>query len=110
MKNPISTSVPVDRDEVAAILSVLPGAGHLYKHHYALGLGLLTGGNVLVAFVAGLMVLGTMGLSLILVPLVYIGVVAWSAYNLPDWHGHHPYLHPWAPGTPCPANDAHGSE
>jgi hypothetical protein len=106
MKNPDSARLRVDRDEVAAILSLVPGAGHLYKHHYALGLGLLLGGNLLVAFAAGLMAFGTLGLSLVLLPLVYIGVVAWSAFNLPDWHGHHAYLHPWAPDTP-PADDEH---
>jgi hypothetical protein len=100
MKSPNSTNLAVDRDEIAAILSVIPGAGHLYKHHYVVGLGLLIGGNLIVAFISGLMAIGTLGLSLVLVPLIYVGIVAWSAYNLPDWHGHHPFLHPWAPVVP----------
>jgi hypothetical protein len=87
----------VDRDRVAAALSVLPGLGHLYKHHYLAGIGLLVFGNLLIGFIAVLMVLGTLGLSLILVPLVYIGMVAASAYDLEDWHDQHRYLHPSTP-------------
>jgi len=93
-------SVASDRNKIAAILSILPGLGHLYKHHYATGIGLLVGGNVLTGFVSVLMALGTFGLSILIVPLVYITAVAASAYALPDWHGHHHYLHPWTPETP----------
>jgi hypothetical protein len=97
MKTTQSAKPSVDRDEVAALLSIIPGAGHLYKHHYGAGLGILLLGNALVAFVSGLMALATLGLSLIIVPTAYLGLVAWSAYTLPDWHGHHHYLHPWTP-------------
>lgn len=97
MKTIVSVDRSVDRDEVAALLSIIPGAGHLYKHHYGAGLGILLLGNTLVAFVSGLMALATLGLSLIVVPTAYLCLVAWSAYNLPDWHGHHHYLHPWTP-------------
>ena len=87
----MSESVPqsntVDRDRVAAMLSILPGLGHLYKHHYVVGIGLLIGGNVLTGFVSVLMALGTFGLSILVVPALYIATVAASAYALPDWHG-----------------------
>ena len=94
-----STSVlnSVDRNKIAALLSVLPGLGHLYKHHYAAGIGLLLAGNILTGFVSVLMALGTFGLSILVVPLVYVASVAAAAYSLPDWHGHHHYLHPWTP-------------
>jgi hypothetical protein len=85
----------VDRNTVALILSVIPGAGHLYKHHYASGLGILIGGNILMGFAAVLLTLGTFGLSLILVPAVYWIMIGAAAYSIPDWHGHHHYLHPW---------------
>ena len=84
----------VDRDAVAAVLSVVPGLGHLYKHHYAQGIGLLVG-NLFMVFVAGLLVLGTFGLSLILVPALWFGGVGYSAYLASDEHGHHPWLHVW---------------
>ncbi len=85
----------VDRDRIALILSVIPGAGHLYKHHYTAGFGLLFGGNILMLFIALLLGMATFGLSMIVVPVVYLFAVAASAYYLPDWHGHHAYLHPW---------------
>jgi len=85
----------VDRNRVAALLSVLPGLGHLYKHHYLQGLGLLVVGNVLVGFLSVLMVLGTFGLSLVLLPAAWIAGVGYSAYMASDEHGHHPWLHVW---------------
>ena len=85
----------VDRNRIALYLSVVPGAGHLYKHPYLTGLGFLIGGNVLILFVAGLLSLATFGASLILVPIIYASAVAASAYAIPDWHGHHHFLHPW---------------
>lgn len=98
-----------DRDKMAALLSLLPGLGHLYKHHYAAGIGLLIGGNILTGFVAVLMALGTFGLSILVVPLVYVSAVAASAYSLPDWHGHHHFLHPWTPATAEPDDDGEGT-
>lgn len=96
---------PADRNKVAAMLSILPGLGHLYKHHYASGIGLLVAGNIITGFVSVLMALGTFGLSILVVPLVYIATVATSAYALPDWHGHHHFLHPWTPPEPTTATD-----
>lgn len=90
----------VDRNKIALFLSVIPGAGHLYKHHYASGIGLLVGGNLLVVFVSVLLGLATFGVSLVLVPLAYLFAVAAGAYYLPDWHGRHHYLHPWTPVAP----------
>lgn len=85
----------VDRNKVAALLSVLPGLGHLYKHHYLAGLGIMTGGNVLMVFVALWLSFATLGLSLILVPALWFAGVAGSAYCASDEHGMHPWLHVW---------------
>jgi hypothetical protein len=82
---------------MAALLSILPGLGHLYKHHYLAGICLLVAGNVITGFVSVLMILGTFGLSVLVLPTLYIAAVAASAYTLPDWHGRHHYLHPWTP-------------
>ncbi|MCP5537780.1 MAG: hypothetical protein H7A51_16290 [Akkermansiaceae bacterium] len=84
-----------DRDLIATALSVLPGAGHLYKHHYLAGGGILIGGNLLMILVTALLSLATFGLAIIVVPIAYILGVAWAAHELPDWHGRHQYLHPW---------------
>lgn len=95
----------LDRNKLAALLSLLPGLGHLYKRHYTAGIGLLIGGNVLTGFISVLMALGTFGLSILIIPLVYIIAVAASAYALPDWHGRHHYLHPWTPEKPDPGSN-----
>jgi hypothetical protein len=89
----------VDRNKIALILSIIPGIGHLYKHHYASGFGLLIGGNALMIFVALLLGLATFGASVIAVPIVYFFAVAASAYAIPDWHGRHHFLHPWQKPT-----------
>lgn len=85
----------VDRNKMAAACSVVPGLGHLYKHHYLQGFGLLVVGNVLVGFLSVLMALGTFGLSLVLMPVAWVAGVAYSAYMASDEHGHHPWLHVW---------------
>jgi hypothetical protein len=100
----------VDRNKIALLLSVVPGAGQIYKHHYASGFGLLVGGNLLMIFVALLLGLATFGASIIAVPIIYVFAVAASAYAIPDWHGHHQFLHPWrkpesSGGTP-PISDS----
>ena len=85
----------VDRNKVAALLSVIPGLGHHYKHHYVAGLGILIVGNVLMVFCALWLSLATVGLSLILVPVLWVAGVAYSAHEAPDQHGAHPWLHVW---------------
>jgi len=84
-----------DRDKIACVLSVIPGLGHLYKHHFVAGIGILTLGNLLMVFVALWLGLATFGVSLIVVPVFYVLGMAASAYALEDWHGKHHYLHPW---------------
>ena len=95
MKEIIEVWKRVDRNKLAVCLSVIAGLGHLYKHHYFAGFGILTIGNVLVVFIAGLLVFGTLGTSLFVVPAVWVAGVAYSAYMAPDEHGHHPWLHVW---------------
>lgn len=84
-----------DRDLFATLLSVIPGLGHLYKHHYMKGLGILIGGNLLMILVTALLSLATFGLAILVVPVAYVLGVAWAAHELPDWHGKHRFLHPW---------------
>ncbi len=90
-----TTGTDVDRNKMAALLSILPGLGHLYKRHYGAGISLLVAGNIITGFLSVLMALGTFGLSILVVPAVYIAVVAASAYMIPDRQGTHHYLHPW---------------
>ena len=91
----------VDRDKIALLLSVIPGAGHLYKHHYVAGFGIMLGATPLMLFAALLLGLATFGMSVIVVPMVYMFAIAAAAHELPDWHGHHHWLHPWRARLPA---------
>jgi hypothetical protein len=95
MKELIDAWKQVDRNKIAALLSVVPGLGHLYKHHYASALGIMIPGNTLMVFIAVWLSFATLGLSLILVPAVWFAAVAGSAYCATDEHGMHPWLHVW---------------
>jgi hypothetical protein len=105
MKELIEAWRSVDRNTIAVLLSVVPGLGHLYKHHYVAGFGILTVGNALMVFVAVWLSFATLGLSLIVVPAMWIAGVAYTAWAAPDRHGAHPWLHlgeilrPHAPGS-----------
>lgn len=95
MKELIDAWKQVDRNTVAAVLSIVPGLGHLYKHHYRSGLGILIPGNVLMVFITLWLALATLGLALIIVPAMWFAGVAYSAYYASDEHGMHPWLHVW---------------
>ena len=85
----------VDRNKIAMLLSVIPGLGHVYKHHYLSGIGIMTAGNVLMVFITLWLAIATLGLALIVVPAVWIAGIAYSAYLASDEHGMHPWLHVW---------------
>lgn len=95
MKELLDAWKEVDRDKVAALLSVFPGLGHLYKHHYLAAAGIMIPGNVLMLFVALWLTIATLGLSLIVVPALWFAGIAGSAYFATDEHGMHPWLHVW---------------
>lgn len=95
MKELLDAWKQVDRNKVAALLSVVPGLGHLYKHHYVAGFAVLTAGNLLMIFVALWLAIATLGLALIVVPACWWAGIAASAYFATDEHGAHPWLHVW---------------
>ena len=95
MKELIDAWKQVDRNKIAALLSIVPGLGHLYKHHYLSGFGIMTAGNVMMVFIALWLSLATLGLSLIVVPALWCAGVAYAAYLATDEHGAHPWLHVW---------------
>ena len=95
MKELLDAWNQVDRNKVAALLSVFPGLGHFYKHHYLSGLGIMTAGNVLMVFIALWLSIATLGLSLIVGPILWFAGIAASAYYATDEHGMHPWLHVW---------------
>jgi len=71
------------RDRVAAILSIIPGLGHLYKGHIIFG-GLIffvIGPAILALSLA--VIAATLGVSLI-IPAAFMLAVAVHAFNAPD--------------------------
>jgi len=95
MKELIDAWKQVDRNKIAALLSIVPGLGHLYKHHHLAGFGIMTVGNVMMVFIALWLSLATLGPSLIVVPALWFAGVAYSAYLASDEYGAHPWLHVW---------------
>ncbi len=95
MKELINAWKQVDRNKIAALLSIVPGLGHLYKHHYLAGFGIMTAGNVMMVFIALWLSFATLGLSLIGVPALWFAGIGYSAYLASDEHGMHPWLHVW---------------
>ncbi len=75
-----------ERNRVAAFMSVVPGLGHLYKHHYKFGLGILLLGTPLVLWASVLLCLATLGISLLLLPIAFWGLIAADAFAIEDWH------------------------
>jgi TM2 domain-containing membrane protein YozV len=79
------------RDDIACVLSVIPGLGHLYKGYVGGGLFLMLLAWPLMLFISLLLGMGTMGLSL-LFPVLFWGAVMAHAYSAEDhrkrhWHG-----------------------
>lgn len=75
------------RDMIAALSSIIPGLGHLYKAHYLTGIGLIIVSPFIV-WAGVICAIGTLGLGLF-IPLIYLGFVIWHAYNIED-RRHHP--------------------
>lgn len=70
------------RDLAAALMSVIPGLGHIYKGHRLTGALLMLGG-VFALFACGLVATATAGFGLLLLPLYWAGV-AMQVYWLED--------------------------
>jgi hypothetical protein len=75
------------RNRFAALQSVIPGLGHIYKGHYWLGAIILLLSPIILW--AGL-ILGwaTFGIGLFL-PFAFIAFIAYQAYHLEDRRQHH---------------------
>lgn len=84
-----------DRDKIAAVLSIVPGLGHLYKRHYVDAMAIFWVGIPLTAFISAWLAFATFGLSLLVVPALFILGTAFSAYRIEDKSGTHDFLHPW---------------
>ena len=77
-----------DRDVLAAVFSIIPGMGHIFKGHYAAGWTILVLGTPMAVWTGILLSLATAGVGL-LVPLAAWAIVAMNAYYASDHRRHH---------------------
>jgi hypothetical protein len=75
-------------NEVAAVLSIVPGLGHIYKGHYEMGLFLMFLGMPVAVFIGVISILGTAGVGL-LFPIGCWAALAYDAYMKKDRRHHH---------------------
>jgi len=70
------------RDVIAAALSIIPGAGHIFKGHVEMGIAYMVGMFVALFFI-GVVWLVSMGFNLLVLPFYWIWV-AIHAYLISD--------------------------
>ena len=85
---PLEERTKEARNEIAAILTIVPGLGHIYKGHYTAGLGWMFLGTPIALWVGILFSLATAGLGL-LFPIGCWAVLAIDAYYRKDLRRHH---------------------
>ena len=85
---PITKEAKHAHNEIAAVLSIVPGLGHIYKGHYEAGLLWMFLGMPFAIFIGIILSLATAGIGL-LFPIVCWVALAWDAYNEKDRRRHH---------------------
>ena len=73
------------RDLTAAALSIIPGAGHLFKGHTRMGIAYMVGTLVAVFFIGAVWMV-SMGFQFLVLPFYWIWV-GLHAYLIPDLKG-----------------------
>ncbi len=78
--------LPKTRDIIAALSSIVPGLGHIYKGHVREGWTILL---ISPLFIWAALILGfaTAGFGL-LVPVAYLIIIGWHAYSIEDKRRH----------------------
>ena len=76
------------QDEIAAILSILPGLGHIYKGHYAAGFLWMFFGMPAAIWIGILLGLATAGVGLLVPIICWVGLAV-DAYNEKNRRAHH---------------------
>jgi hypothetical protein len=88
LSTPLSKEEKHAHDEIAALLSIVPGLGHIYKGHYEMGFLWMFLGMPIALFVGIISILGTAGVGLLL-PIGCWVALAYDAYNEKDRRHHH---------------------
>jgi hypothetical protein len=74
------------RNVIAALSSIIPGLGHIYKGQYRTGACLLLISPLFI-WVALILGFATAGIGL-LVPFLFLILIGWHAYNVADMRKH----------------------
>jgi hypothetical protein len=88
LSTPVSNEARHAHNEIAALLSFIPGLGHIYKGHYGVGLLWMFLGMPFTIWIGILLSLATAGIGL-LFPILCWVALAWDAYNEKDRRHHH---------------------
>jgi len=88
LSTPLSKEEKHAHDEIAALLSIVPGLGHIYKGHYEMGLIWMFLGMPIAIFVGIISILGTAGVGL-LFPIGCWAALTYDAYRKKDRRHHH---------------------
>ena len=88
LSTPVSHEARHAQNEIAALLSIIPGLGHIYKGHYEAGLLWMFLGMPFAIWIGILLSLATAGIGLLFPILCWVGL-AWDAYNEKDRRHHH---------------------
>ena len=88
LSTPVSNEARHAHNEIAALLTIIPGLGHIYKGHYEAGLLWMFLGMPIAVWIGVLFGLATAGIGL-LFPILCWVALAWDAYNEKDRRHHH---------------------
>ena len=81
LSTPVSREAQHAHNEIAALLSIVPGLGHIYKGHYEAGLLWMFLGMPFAIWIGIMLGLATAGLGLFF-PILCWGALAWDAYHV----------------------------
>ena len=88
LSTPLGREAKHAQNLIAAVLTIVPGLGHIYKGHYEAGLLWMFLGMPIATFIGILLGLATAGVGLIFPILCWVAL-AWDAYNEEDRRHHH---------------------
>lgn len=88
LSTPITKEQKHAHNEIAALLSIMPGLGHIYKGHYEAGFLWMFLGMPFAIWIGIILSLATAGLGL-LFPILCWVALAWNAYTEKDRRHHH---------------------
>ena len=93
LSTPLSREAEHAQNLIAALLSIVPGLGHIYKGHFEAGFLWMFIGMPIAVWIGILFGLATAGVGL-LFPILCWAALALDAYNEKDQRHHHRAL--WA--------------